>query len=113
MTYEARSRPNIAMAARRGACFGAVTAVSVWICSESRAGIATFLDDARLIYQNGDRYTKGTARRSRNRNIPLLAEEGWRGFRRSDHPVCAASVASRHFLKWRIPLLCEEGNAPG
>src|SRR5437867_7878503 len=66
MTYEARSKPNIAMAARRGACFGAVTAVSVWICSGSRASIATFLDDAGLIYQNGDRYTKGTARRSRN-----------------------------------------------
>src|SRR6266571_3302661 len=30
--------------------------------------------------------------------------------RRSDHPVCAASVASRHFLMAQPPLLCEEGN---
>src|SRR5207249_9221531 len=28
---------------------------------------------------------------------------------RSDHPGCAASVASRHFLA-QPPLLCEEGN---
>src|SRR5262245_20003678 len=32
------------MAARRSACFGAVTAISVWICSESRVSIATFLE---------------------------------------------------------------------
>src|SRR5439155_8583129 len=42
------------------------------------------------------------------RRIPLLAEEGWpkagvvssvkSRTRRSDHPVCAASVASRHFF---------------
>src|SRR5438094_9732397 len=32
-------------------------------------------------------------------------------FRRSDHPVCAASVASHHFLMAQPPLLCEEGNA--
>jgi len=68
--------------------------------------------------------------------IPLLAEEGWTrpqedireaSFKgadgvvrpatrcgRSDHPVCAASVASRHFLMAHPPLLCElceEGNA--
>src|SRR5205809_3830700 len=71
--------------------------------------------------------------------IPLLAEEGWRdslieagapGAKRepgrakpqlvvssakstgcrSDHPVCAASVASRHFLSAQPPILCEEGN---
>src|SRR5439155_19754931 len=30
--------------------------------------------------------------------------------RRSDHPVCAASVASRHSLMAQPPLLCEEGN---
>src|SRR5437016_250672 len=29
---------------------------------------------------------------------------------RSDHPVCAPSVASRHFLLAQPPLLCEEGN---
>jgi hypothetical protein len=27
----------------------------------------------------------------------------------SDHPVCAASVASRHFLTAQPPLLTEEG----
>jgi len=51
--------------------------------------------------------------------IPLLAEERFakrRGgqfgetLRRSDHPDCAASVASRHFLMAQPPLLCEEGN---
>ena len=68
--------------------------------------------------------------------IPLLAEEGWRDslieagapgakrepdrakpqlmfgetLRRSDHPDCAASVASRHSFEAQPPLLCEEGN---
>ena len=32
------------------------------------------------------------------------------GFVVSDHPVCAASVASRHFLLAQPPLLSEEGN---
>ena len=31
--------------------------------------------------------------------------------RRSDHPGCAASVASRHSFEAQPPLLCEEGNA--
>jgi len=64
-------------------------------------------------------------------DIPLLCEEGWTRHQKksseatllggdgvvahkprcvvSDHPVCAASVASRHFLLAQPPLLTEEG----
>src|SRR5438045_2903367 len=61
-------------------------------------------------------------------DIPLLAKEGWREapgwsltpkrfemrfetWLVSDHPVSAASEASRHFLSGRATLLRKEGNA--